>query len=114
MISKEPDMEIFRGQVHLPGDSRERDVELSIDWAGREASVNLKQASGGFADWPGLLVQTLGIEEITFRTKGIPPLFTHWWHLMRNTSGDLWGLVVATPDVNGQWRTCSTYFTKVK
>jgi len=31
-------------------------------------------------------------DEIAFRTKGIPPLFTHWWHFVRSGSNDLWGL----------------------
>jgi len=106
-------VETFRSRLHLPGDDRERDVELTIDWEEKEAGVKLGQASGGFADWPGLLVHTFGYEEIVFRTKGIPPLFTHWWHLMRGAAGDLWGLIVATPDVNGQWRTCSACFTKI-
>ena len=106
-------MENFKAMLHLPGDDQERGVELYIDWEGKEVTVKLGEASGGFSDWPGLLVNTFGYEEIAFRTKGIPPLFTHWWHLARNTAGDLWGLVVATPDALGHWHSCSACFTKI-
>jgi hypothetical protein len=53
------------------------------------------------------------MEEIAFRTKGIPGLFTHWWHFARGGSGDLWGIVLATPDAQGVWRTCSLTLTRV-
>jgi hypothetical protein len=58
------------------------------------------------------MVQTIGVEEAVFRTKGIPPLFTHWWHLARSGSDDLWGFVVSTPDAEGVWRTCSLRLVK--
>ncbi len=106
-------MENFKARLHLPGDDRERDVGLSVDWEDKEVGIKLEQASGGFSDWPGLLVHTFGYEEIVFRTKGIPPLFNHWWHLMRNAAGDLWGLVVTTPNAAGHWHTCSVCLPKV-
>ena len=107
-------MEIFSGKVHLPGADKEGNVELEIDWQKREANVHIDDAPGGLADWPGLVVQTFGMEEIVFRTKGIPRLFTHWWHFTRSGSGDLWGIVLALPDAQGVWRTCPVSLEKVK
>jgi len=54
------------------------------------------------------------MEEIVFRTKGIPPLFTHWWHFARSGSGDLWGIVLGTPDAEGTWRTCLVPLKRVQ
>ena len=107
-------METFRGKAHLPGADKERNVELEIDWGERGVNVHIDDAPGGLADWPGLVVQTFGMEEIAFRTKGIPRLFTHWWHFVRSGSGDLWGIVLALPDAQGVWRTCPVSLEKVK
>jgi hypothetical protein len=108
-------MEVFRGRAHLPGTAREADLELEIDWQEKEVNVHIDEAPGGITDWPGLAVQTFGpTEEIVFRTKGIPPVFTHWWHFARSGSGDLWGIVLATPDVEGIWRTCPLELTREK
>jgi len=106
-------MESFRGTAHLPGADREWSIGLEIEWMDREVTVHIDEAPDGVADWPGLVVQTFGTEEVAFRTKGIPPLFTHWWHFVRNTSGDLWGIVVALPDATGTWRTCPVSMAKV-
>lgn len=87
---------------------------MEIDWQEREASVNIDEAPGGIAEWPGLAVQSFGpMDEIVFRTKGIPSLFTHWWHFVRSGTGDLWGIVLATPDAQGIWRTCPLTLTRV-
>lgn len=108
-------MEIFRGKTHLPGATEVWEIELEIDWENKEVNVHIDGAPSGISDWPGLAVQTFGpAEEISFRTKGIPQLFTHWWHLVRSGSGDLWGIVLGAPDVEGTWRTCPLPLKKVR
>lgn len=107
-------MEIFSGQAHIPGFTGDSIIELDIDWLGKEVYLRLPDAPGGINDWPGLMVQTIGVEEAVFRTKGIPPLFTHWWHLARSGKDELWGFVVANPDKDGVWKTCSLHLDKVK
>jgi len=58
-------------------------------------------------------VQTFGqVEEIVFRTKGIPPLFTHWWHFARGGHDELAGIVLSPPDAGGVWHTCPIVMTK--
>ena len=108
-------METFRGKAHLPGADKEWDVELEIDWQNKEVNVHIDQAPGGITDWPGLVVQTFGpLDEVAFRTKGIPSLFTHWWHFVRGAQGDLWGIVLGLPDAEGRWRTCMIALEKTK
>ena len=108
-------MEVFHGRGHLPGADREWDVELEIDWGQKEVSVQMDGVPGGLSDWPGLAVQTFGpVDEIVFRTKGIPQAFTHWWHFVRSGSGDLWGMVIALPDAEGTWRSCLLPMKKIK
>ncbi len=108
-------MEVFRGKAHIPGGDKEWNIQLEIDWAKKEVDVHIGEAPGGIKDWPGLAVQTFGpLDEIVFRTKGIPKLFTHWWHFARSASGDLWGIVLGLPDVQGIWRTCMVSMEKVK
>jgi len=100
-------METFRGRAHLPGADKEWGMELELDWNKKEVSVRIPEAPGGVTTWPGLLVQTFDSYEIAFRTKGIPPLLTHWWHLVRmEDNGDFWGMVLGLPNVGGEWRTC--------
>ena len=106
-------MEAFRGEVHLPGTGHSSVVLLEIDWIGKLANISLSQPEGGFAEWPGLLVQTIGVEEAVFRTRGIPPRFTHWWHIARSGADDLFGLIIAAPDVHGDWQTCPVVLKKV-
>jgi len=65
-------MEIFRGKAHLPGADKEWNIELEIDWVNKEVNVHIDEASDAMTDWPGLVVQTFSMEEIVFRTKGIP------------------------------------------
>ena len=107
-------METFRGKAHLPGADKEWDIELEIDWTEKEVNVHIEEVEG-VSDWPGLAVQTFGpLDEIVFRTKGIPPLFTHWWHFVRSGSGDLWGIILALPDAKGVWKTCPLILEKIK
>ena len=108
-------MEIFRGKAHLPGTEEEWNIELEIDWRSKEVNVHVDEAPSGIADWPGLAVQIFGpLDELVFRTKGIPLLFTHWWHFVRSGSGDLWGIVLGLPDAEGTWRTCPMPLKKIK
>ena len=108
-------MEKFRGKAHLPGTDGESNIEVEIDWATKEVNVHIGDTAGGISDWPGLVVQTFGpVDEVVFRTKGIPRLFTHWWHFVRSGSGDLWGIVLVLPDVEGVWHTCLLSLEKVE
>lgn len=107
-------MERFRGRAHLPGLDEEWDIELEMDWDKKEVSVHIPEVSSGVTTWPGLVVQTFGSYEISFRTKGIPKLFTHWWHLARMDKGDLWGIVVGLPNTEGKWTTCAVALKKVE
>ena len=107
-------METFWGRGHLPGTDREREIQVEIDWMTKEVNVHIEGVTEGINDWPGLVPQTFGpMDEIIFRTKGIPRLFTHWWHFVRNGSGGLWGIVLGLPDRNGVWRTCTLQLEKV-
>jgi len=106
-------METFRGKAHLPGAEKEWNIELEIDWEKKGVNVHIDEAPGGINDWPGLVVGTFGpMDEIAFRTKGIPRAFTHWWHFVRSGSGDLWGIVLGLPDDQGIWRTCPVVLEK--
>jgi hypothetical protein len=107
-------METFRGKGHLPGADKLWNIELEVDWGQSEANVHIEEAPGGITDWPGLLVHTFGVEEIVFRTKGIPPVFTHWWHFIRGGDDNLWGIVLGLPDAQGTWRTCMLPLEKVR
>jgi hypothetical protein len=108
-------MEIFHGKAQFPEADYEWNIELEIDWAKKEVNVHIGEAPDGIADWPGLAVQTFGpVDEIVFRTKGIPPLFTHWWHFVHSGSDDLWGIVLGLPDTEGKWRTCPVLLEKAR
>ena len=77
--------------------------------------MHIDGIQGSITDWPGLAVQAFGpLDEIVFRTKGIPSLFTHWWHFVRSSSDDLGGIVLGLPDVEGIWATCPLALEKVK
>ena len=100
-------MERFEGKVHLPGNDRESHVELEINWEEKDVTIRIPEAPGGLKEWPGLGVQTFGpMQEMAFRTRGIPPLFTHWWHFARGGHDELAGILLAPPDASGVWRTC--------
>jgi len=108
-------MEVFRGRAHIPGADKEWHIKLEIDWGQKEVDVSIDEAPGGVKERPGLAIQTFGpMDEIAFRTKGIPTLFTHWWHFVRSAGGDLQGVVLGLPDVNGIWQTCMLSMEKVK
>ena len=108
-------METFSGKAHLPGTDEEWNIGLEIDWANKEVNVHIDEAPSGVSDWPGLAVQTFGpVDEVVFRTKGIPRLFTHWWHFVRSGSGDIWGIVLGLPDAEGVCRTCPLLLEKAK
>jgi hypothetical protein len=100
-------METFYGNGNIPGESTPWRVELDIDWEQKDIQVRLPQAPGGITQWPGLLVHTFGHDEAVFRTKGIPPLGTHWWHVARYSTGDAWVMVLALPNAEGVWPACS-------
>lgn len=104
---KSENMENFKGKASLPGAEKEWNIELEIDWENKEVNVHIVEAPGGISDWPGLAVQTFGpLVEIVFRTKGMPRLFTHWWHFVRGDKDNLFGIVLGYPDRDGIWRTC--------
>lgn len=108
-------METFRGKVHLPGADKEWNIELGIDWGDKEVNLHIDEAPTGVSDWPGLAVQVFGpVDEMVFRTKGIPPVFTHWWHFVRGGNDNLWGIALGLPDAAGVWRTCPVLLEKVK
>jgi len=108
-------VERFEGKAHLPGTRGEMKIEFEIDWGEKDVTVSLPDIPGAIKEWPGLMVQTFGqVEEIVFRTKGIPPLFTHWWHFARGGHNELTGVVLSPPDANGVWRTCPLVMTKTE
>jgi len=100
-------MDTFFGIGHIPGTEKAWPVELDVDWTKKEIEVRLEQPAEATKSWPGLLVQTFGTNEAAFRTKGIPPLGTHWWHIVRYTKANLWVMVLGLPDIEGLWPTCS-------
>jgi hypothetical protein len=107
-------METFTGRAHLPGADKEWGLQLDIDWNKREISVHIDGVPGQVKTWPGLIPEAFGDYEVAFRTKGIPPVLTHWWHLVRRNGGDLWGMVIGLPNVGGEWTTCMVSLRKTK
>ena len=108
-------METFRGKAHLPGANEGWNIQLEIDWDIGEVNVNIDEAPAGIADWPGLVVQTFSpIDELVFRTKGIPSVFTHWWHFVRSADGNLFGIILGLPAVTGRWTTCPISLEKIE
>ena len=106
-------MDIYRGKAHLPGAGEEWEITAEMDWVSKEVNVTIPGAPGHISSWQGLAVQTYGEYEIAFRTKGIPPRLTHWWHFVRSDDGDLWGIIVAVPDTEGEWTTCAAALKKM-
>jgi hypothetical protein len=106
-------MERFRGRAHIPGVENEWNIEMEMDWGKQETSVYIAEAPGVIKTWPGLVVRTFGAYELVFKTKGIPPLLTHWWHIVRVGDDALWGLIVGLPDKAGTWTTCSLSLQKI-
>jgi hypothetical protein len=106
-------METFQGRAHMPGTDEEWIFILDIDWQNKQVNVHIEGVSGPISSWPGLVVQTYGEGEIAFRTKGIPPLLTHWWHFVRPNPDTLWGIIIALPDEKGNWTTCPVQLGRV-
>lgn len=100
-------METYYGDAHIPGALKSGRVELNIDWENKEVEVHIPGAPEGVTEWPGLLTQTFGRDEAVFRTKGIPALATHWWHVVRHSDSNIWVIVLGLPDTEGVWPTCS-------
>jgi hypothetical protein len=86
---------------------------LEMDWKGKQVNVHVEGAPGHITSWPGLVVQTYGEDEMLFKTKGIPPLMTHWWHFVRPDPDTLWGIIIALPDNKGNWTTCPIQLGRV-
>jgi hypothetical protein len=108
-------MEIYIGRAHLPGADEPCDIQVEIDWGSKSVLVRIDEKPGGKKEWRGLAVQTFGdVEEIVFRTMDIPGLVTRWWHLYRSSGHNLQGFILATPDSEGKWRTCSVILNKIK
>jgi hypothetical protein len=80
-------------------------VELDADWEKKEFSVRIPAARATLTEWPGLMVQTIDAEEAVFRTRGIPPLQIHWWHVVKDKTGDLW-------NEEGIWLNCGLRLEK--
>jgi hypothetical protein len=106
-------METFQGRAHMPGTDEEWIFVLDIDWQNKQVNVHIEGVAGPISSWPGLVVQTYGEGEIAFRTNGIPPLLTHWWHFVRPNPDTLWGMIVALPDEKGNWTTCPVQLGRV-
>jgi len=106
-------LETFRGSGHLPGAPKVWDVELDADWEKKEFVVRIPASGAKFTEWPGLMVQTIGDEEAVFRTRGIPPLQIHWWHVVKNSTGDLWVMVLVPPNEQGIWLNCGLRLEKI-
>jgi hypothetical protein len=106
-------MELFRGKAHIPGTEREGVISIELDWNGKQCIVHTEGSGGHVTAWPGLVVQTFDVYEIAFKTKGIPKLGTHWWHLVRDKD-NLSGLIVGLPDAKGVWTTCGVSLDKVE
>jgi hypothetical protein len=106
-------METFRGKGHLPGGSGVWEIELDGDFKRKEFSVRIPQAGSAAKEWPGLMVQTIAEEEAVFRTRGIPKLSSHWWHVIRGGDRELRVMVLALPDEGGTWPTCTMNLIKI-
>jgi hypothetical protein len=106
-------MERFRGAGHLPGAPAIWDIDLDADWEKKEFVVHIPATGAKVSEWPGLLVQTIDDKEAVFRTRGIPPIQVHWWHIAKNESGGLWAMVIAPPNDEGVWLDCGLKLDKV-
>ena len=106
-------METYYGEGHIPGAPKSGRVELEIDWVKKEVEVHLPKALGGVTEWPGLLIQAFGTDEVAFRTKGIPAHGTHWWHAVRLSGNNLSVIVLGLPNTEGVWPTCTFTLKKL-
>ena len=103
----------YKGSGHLPGAPEVWDIELEADWDKKEFIVHIPETDAPVTDFPGLMVETIDDKEAVFRTRGIPPLLVHWWHLVTRHDGSLWGLVLSLPDEDGVWLQCALKLTEV-
>jgi hypothetical protein len=105
-------LETFHGSGHLPGAPKVLDVDLDADWEKKEFTVRIPAARANLTEWPGLMVQTIDDKEAVFRTRGIPPLQIHWWHVVKNSTGGLWAMVLVPPNEEGIWLNCGLRLEK--
>jgi hypothetical protein len=105
-------LETFRGSGHLPGAPTIWEIELDSDWEKKEFTVRIPAARAKLTEWPGLMAQTIGGKEAVFRTNGIPPLQIHWWHIVKNSAGGLWAMVLVPPNEEGTWLNCGLRLEK--
>ena len=105
-------MEKFFGTGHIPGAPKIWDVNLTADWEKKQFLVDIPDTGAKVSEWPGLMVQTIDSEEAVFRTRGIPPLQIHWWHVVKNSNGDVWVMVLALPNEKGIWLECGLLMKK--
>jgi hypothetical protein len=106
-------MDTFQGRAHVPGTDSEWIIILEMDWKLKTIDLHTEGQPGHVSNWPGLAVQTFGDYEIAFKTKGIPPLLTHWWHFVRPSPEELWGIILGLPDKDGKWTYCPVDLKKV-
>jgi hypothetical protein len=104
-------MATYKGSGHLPGAPAIWNVELEADWDKKEFIVHIPESGAPVTEFPGLMVQTIEDKEAVFRTRGIPPLQIHWWHIIMRRDGSLWGLVLSLPDDDGVWSQCGLLLT---
>ena len=107
-------MQTYQGRAHIPGMDSEAILVLELDGNAGAASVQLEGQPGHISTWQGLVVQTFGDYEIVFRTKGIPTLLTHWWHLVKADDNTIWGMILGVPHTAGQWASCPLELRKAK
>jgi hypothetical protein len=94
----------YIGRAQLPKAPAEWTIKVNINWEKKQVNVNIDEAPGSVVFWQGSAVHIIGEHEIAFRTRDIPPGLIHWWHFVRNKSGDLIGLVLGVPDmVKDEW-----------
>jgi hypothetical protein len=106
-------MDTFQGRAHIPGTDTEWIIVLEMDWKTKMVELHTEGQPGHISSWPGLVIQTFGDYEIAFKTKGIPPLMTHWWHFVRPDNDNLWGMILGVPDKSGRWAYCSVNLARV-
>jgi hypothetical protein len=97
-------MDTYIGRAQLPKAPAEWTIKVNINWEKKQVNVHIGEAPGGVVFWQGSSVHIIGDHEIAFRTRDIPPGLTHWWHFVRNKSGNLIGLVLGVPEkMEGDW-----------
>lgn len=96
----------------MPGAEGDWEIVIEVDWIKKEVNVTVPNSPTHISSWQGLAVQTYGDHEIAFRTRGIPPRLTHWWHFVRDID-DLWGIIIAVPETEIEWTTCTVALKKV-